>query len=301
LQGLENTQGFVADRGPRKSLRPPRQLIALDSIDHYENFPVASLLLPRRLRQPIALIYRFARGADDIADEGDDPPAARLQKLAVYSAELDRIEAGQLPEAPLFRALKAVIEQWRLPLRPFRDLLDAFSQDVIKSRYANFAELLDYSRRSANPVGRLLLYLFDAATSQHLRWSDAICTSLQLINFWQDVALDWQKGRIYLPVDEMARYGVDEQNIASANTDESWQRLLRFQIERSRNMLESGAPLGAALPGRVGLEIRTIVAGGAAILHKLEAANGDMFRHRPTLNSFDWARIVFRATFRRPP
>jgi squalene synthase HpnC len=270
-----------------------------DRVNHYENFPVASLLLPARLRKPIAVVYHFARSADDIADEGDDAPAVRLAKLAVYKKELDRIESGSAPETPLFRATKNLIDEWHLPLQPFRDLLDAFNQDVIKTRYASFAELLDYSRRSANPIGRLLLHLFEAATPQHGAWSDAICTSLQLINFWQDIALDWHKGRIYLPQDEMARYGVTEAHIANADVDARWQRLLQFQFERTRAMLESGAPLGTALPGRAGMEIRAVVAGGATILRKLEAAKGDSFRHRPKLNPFDWARIVVLAA-RRP-
>jgi phytoene/squalene synthetase len=153
--------------------------MALDRVDHYENFPVASLLLPRRFRRPIAVIYHFARSADDIADEGDDPALVRLEKLGEYDVQLDRIAAGQVPEAPLFQALAGVITQWRLPLQLFRDLLDAFAQDVTKTRYADFPELLDYSRRSANPVGRLLLHLFNAATAQNLAWSDAICSSLQ--------------------------------------------------------------------------------------------------------------------------
>lgn len=274
--------------------------MGLDRVDHYENFPVASLLLPRRFRRPIAVIYHFARSADDIADEGDDPASVRLDKLAAYDAQLNRIAAAQSVEAPLFQALAGVITQWRLPLQPFRDLLDAFAQDVSKTRYADFPELLDYSRRSANPVGRLLLHLFDAATTQNLAWSDAICTSLQLINFWQDVALDWQKGRVYLPADDMARFGVTEAHIAQAIVDERWRRLLQFQIERSRAMLEFGAPLGSALPGRMGLEIRAILAGGATVLRKLEAAEGDMFRHRPVLKSFDWAKIVLSAALHRP-
>lgn len=163
------------------------------SVDHYENFPVASLLVPPHLRRPIAVIYHFARSADDLADEGTDPPAARLAALAAYRAELERIAAGTLPQLPLFADLAQVIRDHKLPLQLFHDLLDAFAQDVVKTRYANYTELLDYCRRSANPVGRLVLHLFGRTESARLQESDAICTALQLINFWQDVAIDWKK------------------------------------------------------------------------------------------------------------
>jgi squalene synthase HpnC len=177
------------------------------SVGHYENFPVASVLLPARLRPAVAAIYWFARSADDFADEGEAPPAARLARLDAYRAELDRIAAGAAPESSRFVALAGVIRRHGLPLGPFHDLLDAFSQDVRKGRYATFAEVLDYCRRSANPVGRLMLQLFGAAAPTDLARSDAICTGLQLANFWQDAARDWRKGRIYLPQDEMARFG----------------------------------------------------------------------------------------------
>src|SRR5687767_1771859 len=176
------------------------------AVGHYENFPVASLLLPAPLREPIEIIYRFARSADDFADEGSDPPDIRLARLNDYRAQLACIERAQPPREPLFLELEKVIKDHALPLRPFGDLLDAFSQDVTKKRYASFEEVLHYCRRSANPVGRLLLHLFKRTTDSELRQSDAICTALQLVNFWQDVAVDYAAdGRIYLPQDEMAR------------------------------------------------------------------------------------------------
>src|SRR5438270_4050002 len=179
------------------------------SVGHYENFPVALLLVPRRWPGPVELIYRFARSADDIADEGDDPNDVRLSKLSVYRAELARIARGEPPQAPLFRDLANIVREYRLPLGLFGDLLDAFAQDVTKKRYANFAELLDYCRRSANPVGRLLLHLFKRTTESNLRQSDAICSALQLVNFWQDVDVDHTKdNRVYLPQSEMTRFGV---------------------------------------------------------------------------------------------
>jgi squalene synthase HpnC len=265
------------------------------SVGHYENFPVASLLLPARLREPVAVIYRFARSADDLADEGDAPPDERLARLQAYRDALDAIAAGRTPADPLFGDLARIVAAHRLPLALFYDLLDAFSQDVTQQRYADFGELLDYCRRSANPVGRLLLHLFQRTSDENLRDSDAICSALQLTNFWQDVALDYAKQRIYLPRDEMTRFGVDEAQIAQARVDGAWRALIAFQIERTRAMLLAGAPLGRRLPGRIGLEIRLTVQGGLRILDKLAAAGADMFRQRPVLRGFDWPLLLARA------
>jgi len=265
------------------------------SVGHYENFPVASVLLPAALRGPVGVIYRFARGADDIADEGDLAPEERLARLQAYRDALQAIAAGRSPVDPLFDGLARIVRAYDLPLTLFHDLLDAFIQDVTKHRYADFSELLDYSRRSANPVGRLLLHLFDRTSDADLRASDAICTGLQLANFWQDVALDYAKQRVYLPQDEMTRFGVGDAHIAEARCDEAWRALMAFQIERTRAMLIAGAPLGRRLPGRIGLEIRATVEGGLRILDKLAVAGGDMFRHRPMLKWFDWLVLLGRA------
>ncbi len=264
---------------------------------HYENFPVASILLPARLREPVAAIYAFARSADDFADEGGLPPAERLALLDGYRRELDAIDAGEPTAHPIFLRLRPVITEYKLPLQLFRDLLDAFSQDVVKTRYANYAELLDYCRRSADPVGRLLLHLFDAATRDNLRRSDAICTALQLINHWQDVGIDAAKPvpRIYLPQDEMARFNVSDESIRRRTASADFLRLMRFQVERARALMLEGAPLGRSLPGRIGLEIRAIVAGGLAILDKIESAGYDVFDRRPALHTFDWPLVMWRA------
>jgi len=264
-------------------------------VDHYENFPVASVLMPKRLRRPVAAIYHFARAADDIADEGDMPDEVRLQRLDEFRAELARIQRGETPLTPLFCNLAPEIKKYALPLQPFHDLLDAFSQDVMKKRYADFAELLDYCRRSANPVGTLLLHLYEEATPQNIAYSDAICTSLQLINFWQDVEKDYAINRIYLPLDEMAQFGVTENQIAQHTTDDAWRRLMQFQVQRARAMMIEGAPLGSILGGRIGLEMRMIIAGGLRILSKLERARYDMFRHRPVLRPFDWVIMLARS------
>jgi len=265
------------------------------SVGHYENFPVASVLLPAPLRHPVSVIYRFARSADDFADEGDAPDALRLAQLDDYRRELRQLEAGSRSNTPLFAELGQIANQYRLPLRLFYDLLDAFAQDVVKHRYADFAELMAYCQRSANPVGRLLLHLFGAATERNLVFSDAICSSLQLINFWQDVEIDWRKDRVYLPQDEMQRYGVSERQIAAGDTSGQWKALMRFQVERARALIKSGAPLGRALPGRIGLEVRSIVEGGLRILEKIDKVEGDVYHRRPVLNAFDWPLVLLRA------
>jgi phytoene synthase len=264
---------------------------------HYENFPVASILLPRPLREPVAAIYAFARSADDFADEGDLDPAARLALLTGYRDELDAIEQGRPTVHPLFVRLRPVIGRFKLPLSLFRELLDAFAQDVVKSRHASFDELMDYCRRSADPVGRLLLHLFRADSAENLARSDAICSALQLINHWQDVGIDAAKPvpRIYLPADDMARFGVSEDTVLRRAATPDFRKLLRFQVDRARSLMLAGAPLGRALRGRIGLEIRAIVAGGLRVLEKIEAVDYDVFQARPTLGAFDWPRVLWRA------
>ncbi len=267
----------------------------LNSVDHYENFPVASVILPRRFRAPVRHIYAFARQADDFADEGDLAPAQRLARLNAFRAELDHIRDGRPSETPLFQTLAETIRTHQLPLQPFYDLLDAFSQDVVKQRYAHFGEVMDYCRRSANPIGRLLLALYGETDRRALAQSDAICSSLQLINFLQDVAIDYAKGRIYLPQDELEKYRITEAQIGRGDASGAWWPFMRHQIERARRLLQAGAPLGKRLKGRIGLELRLIIAGGDAILRKLHEAEGDVFHHRPTLGPRDWLRMTYRA------
>lgn len=267
------------------------------AVDHYENFPVASILMPRHLRRPVNLIYRFAREADDFADEGDFPPAQRLAQLQTFSRELDHIEAGEPPQIAWFDQLGEIIREHRLPIALFRDLLSAFAQDVTQSRYADYPSVLDYCRRSANPIGRLLLVLYDAATEQNNAWGDAICSSLQLINFWQDVAIDYRKNRIYFPQDEMARFGITEHDIANNSAHATWREFMYFQVERTRAFLHSGAPLGRVLKGRLGVEMRMIIAGGDRILGKITQVNYDVFRRRPVLKPHDWLLMFARSAF----
>ncbi len=262
---------------------------------HYENFPVASILLPRRLRHPVGIIYTFSRQADDFADEGDLDDTTRLELLDGFRSELGRIASGSQPETALFGQLAEIIAQYQLPIVLFHDLLDAFSQDVSKKRYAHFGEVMDYCRRSANPVGRLLLHLYGATDSRNLAYSDAICSSLQLINFLQDVAIDYRKDRIYLPQDEMEKYRISEDQIARSDSGGAWGMFMQSQIERARKMLQAGAPLGKILPGRIGLEMRMIIMGGESILRKLHKSRGDIFNQRPVLKTGDWAYMFYRS------
>jgi phytoene synthase len=268
-------------------------------ICHYENFPVASLLLPTDLREPVEAIYAFARSADDIADEGDLSPEKRLEQLATYRSALDAIEkgglAGMCGQPPLFARLARTILNNDLPLKPFYDLLDAFQQDVEKKRYEDFNELADYCRRSANPIGRLLLALFDADTVENYPLSDCICTGLQLVNFWQDVADDWKKGRIYLPLQDLAQFKVTEEDIAASRCDERWQALLAFEVSRARAILNTGAPLARRLRGRFGWELRLVVSGALYILDRIEAVGYDVFARRPRIGHVGKLAAAWRA------
>ncbi|MDB5950109.1 MAG: hpnC [Massilia sp.] len=266
-------------------------------VDHYENFPVASFLLPRKLVPAVEAIYAFARSADDIADEGDALPAERLAALERYEAALGAIERGEPTPDPMFRRLAATIDQYKLPLRPFYDLLSAFKQDVVVKRYADFDDLLDYCRRSANPVGLLMLSLYKAADAVNVRDSDAICSALQLINFLQDVAVDRQKDRIYLPLDDLARFGVTPGQLDEQQLDERWRALMGFEVARARALLLSGAPLALRLPGRIGWELRLVVQGGLRILEAIERVDYDVFDRRPTLRAFDWLVLGWRAVW----
>jgi squalene synthase HpnC len=269
------------------------------AVDHYENFPVASVLLPRRLVPAVEAIYAFARSADDLADEGDATPAERLAALTSYEQALDAIERGDVPTDPMFAPLAAVVAQYRLPLQPLRDLLSAFKQDVVTPRYPDFPTLLDYCRRSANPVGSLMLSLYGAADERNLRDSDAICSALQLINFWQDVAIDIAKGRIYVPQDDLARFSVTSQSIEGSQAGPAWRALMAFEVKRARALMEGGAPLALRLPGRIGWELRLVIQGGLRILEMIERAGYDVFRHRPKLGPRDWLAVLWRALWMR--
>ena len=257
---------------------------------HYENFPVASLAVPSRLRPHVAAVYAFARGADDFADEPEHE-GRRLERLDAWEAELDRAIAGTTSH-PVFLALGATLRRFELPDRLLRDLLDAFRQDCRVRRHATFEDLLDYSRRSANPVGRLVLLLFGERDEAKALRSDAICTALQLTNFWQDVAVDLAKDRIYLPEEARLRHGVTEQGLREGRVDPPFRALMEEMTARTRARYAEGAPLLDAVGGRLRLELRLVVAGGTRILDRLERGGFDVFRRRPKLGAADWAAIA---------
>ncbi len=279
---------------PRPSTAPPPH--------HYENFPVASWLCPPRLRPPIAAIYHFARTADDIADEGDAPARQRLDDLAALRADLMAAAAGQPHSArwpQVFEPLHAMIRAFGLPTPLLADLLDAFGQDVVKTRdqagYADRAELLDYCRRSANPVGRLLLHLYGVNDEAALRMSDDICTALQLINFWQDLSIDIPRARHYLPAQDCAAHHVSPDELKALRQTEGATKLIASHVRFARAMMQKGSALVKRIPGRAGWELRLVVQGGLRIADKIEAMNFGTLRRRPRLTAWDAPLMLWRA------
>ena len=272
-------------------------------VTHYENFPVASWLCPAHLRRPIAAIYHFARTADDIADEGDASAPQRLDELQAYRHDLSAAcQAAPEPSQRwphVFGPLHAAIRTHQLPHQLLHDLLDAFVQDTEQSAagtgYATQAELLDYCRRSANPVGRLLLHLYGVTDALALERSDAICTALQLINFWQDLSVDIPRGRYYLPQDDCARLGASWHDVLERRQTESATKLIAVCADSARASMLKGAPLVHQIPGRAGWELRLVVQGGLRILDKIEALHFATLNQRPTLRAWDFPVMLWRA------
>jgi squalene synthase HpnC len=268
------------------------------SVEHYENFPVASWLCPPAVRPAVVAVYHFARTADDLADEGDAAPAARLADLRAYREDLDAVYTGAVPSArwrPVFDRVAAARRSHGLPPGPLHDLLDAFMQDSANPAYADRAQLLDYCRRSANPIGRLLLHLYRVSDRESLQQSDAICTALQLINFWQDCSVDLPRGRIYLPQADAERHGVALQPPAALVDSSATRALLADLCGWAHGLMRSGAPLALRLPGRAGWELRLVVQGGLRVLEKIEAMGYATLRRRPVLGAGDALPIAWRA------
>jgi squalene synthase HpnC len=273
------------------------------SVEHYENFPVASWLCPPQLRPPIVAIYRFARAADDIADEGDATPEERLADLAAFRADLMAIAAGRTPSPrwpEVFGPLAGQLTRHRLPVPLLADLLDAFAQDAAQTRYADRSQLLDYCRRSANPIGRLLLHLYGIDDAGALARSDAICSALQLANFWQDLGVDAARGRLYVPSTDARRHGVSIEELLARRDSEAVHALVAELVAWARELMLSGAPLVDAIGGRAGWELRFVVQGGLRVLEKIDRLGGATLITRPTIGAVDAPLLAWRAaTMRR--
>ena len=283
---------------------PLSQALGHQATQHYENFPVASWLCPPALRPAVRAIYHFARTADDIADEGDALPEHRLQALARYRAALER--ATLAPPLPgdtdwpeVFVPLAPVIRSHHLPAPLLGDLLSAFEQDVRHTasghRYADVGELLAYCRLSANPVGRLVLHLMGIDDALSLRQSDAVCSALQLINFWQDLSVDLQRQRVYLPDEVLTRHGLVLDDFAPASGHPGAAQAVAELVAHARALMQEGAPLARRVPGRMGWELRLVVQGGLRLLDHIASGGHASWRQRPTLKATDLPLLLWRA------
>ncbi|MEW6213531.1 MAG: squalene synthase HpnC [Acidobacteriota bacterium] len=292
----EQTHGTdIADK--EWSLDSAYEFCARIARSHYENFPVGSFLIPRPLRKHFYSIYAFARTADDFADEGNSESITAQERLEL----IDRWR-GMLRDAargrashPIFIALGATQKQFDLPLALFEDLLSAFSQDVTARRYETFDDLRDYCRRSANPIGRLILMLFGHAEEKLFRWSDDVCTALQLVNHWQDVAIDLEKDRLYIPLEDVKRFGLSVEIIKRGEATDSFRKLMEFELERAQEMFARGKPLCASVRGRLAFELRAIWTAGMRIVEKIRENDCDVFTRRPVITSADKASILLSA------
>lgn len=291
--------GAPADRIVDDRLARAYSACAALAREHYENFPVASRLLPRAMRSPIAAIYAFARVADDFADEPGYEVPERLRLLDDWHSRLERCVVtpphGSTREDLIFVALADTVRTYRLPLSLLTDLLSAFRQDVTVTRYRTWAELLDYCRRSANPVGRLVLRVAGHDDPLLDRASDALCTALQLTNFWQDIGRDWANGRLYLPLADRDAEGARDADLDAGLITPEWRRALQTMIGRTRSLFAEGRPVCDAVSGRLALELRLTWLGGSRILDRVEQSGPDLMRHRPALSKRDAAPLLWRA------
>lgn len=281
--------------GPEAKVEPPtpqesRRYCQRLAESHYENFTVASRLLPRGLRQHVCNVYAYCRWADDLADEIGDPQRS-LALLDWWEGQLDACYSGKAVH-PVFVALAETIREFDIPREPFGDLLTAFRQDQRTTRYETFDELLGYCRCSADPVGRLVLYLGRCCTPERARRSDSICTGLQLANFWQDVARDWARGRIYLPLADCRRFGFDEADFARQEADDRFRRLLAFEVDRAERHLLDGLPLAAEMPRGLRLPVALFAQGGLVTLKAIRRQDYDVWTRRPTVSKLDKLRLA---------
>ena len=283
---LNSTQQISVDSGYRKALELAKT--------HYENFPVVSLLIPAKYKNDIAIIYWFARTADDFADEGNDSSSVKLEKLRAFEERL-RSLLNDNPATELEAALRNTIINRKLKPEHFFNLLIAFKQDVIKNRYKDFSELLGYCSNSANPVGRILLELFDIRNDKAFYYSDKICTALQITNFVQDTKIDFNKGRIYYTLDEMEKFGVNEKMFEMNEISDNLKKLIEFSVTRTQSMFDEGKGLLEFLSGRFKYEIAWTIRGGEEILNKIRGADFDIFTRRPVLTKTNYLKLLIKS------
>ena len=265
---------------------------------HYENFPVGSFLLPKEFRPPIRLVYAFARVADDIADEGNDSKETRLQRLDDWEGEFRKSLAGRAT-VPFFRELAEVVAHYAIPESLFLDLIAAFRMDAAGKEYLTFEDLLFYCRHSANPVGRILLHIFDCANDETCRLSDSICTALQLANFWQDLSVDIKRNRVYIPRDDLQRFGLTADDLRNGGGTAAIPALLKFQVERTKKLFLDGKPLFRLIDRHFALELRLTYHGGVRILEKVEHLGYNTLSRRPVITNVDRALIAIRSLLSR--
>ena len=261
---------------------------------HYENFPVVSFFTPKELRKYIAVVYQFARQADDIADEGNYSDEQRITKLDNYNNALNN-SANNLFENDFWFLFNDTKVKKNLSVENFRNLLRAFRQDITKKRYENYEELQRYCENSANPVGRIILEIYNIRNKDAIKHSDEICTALQLTNFYQDVSIDYQKGRIYIPQNDMKNFLVSEKDIQSKEHSKNFIELMKFEIKRTKELFNEGRKILDYLPFRLKIQIQATIYGGEAILNKIEKLNFDVTNQNPKLNKNDFVKIFFKA------
>lgn len=309
VPGKNNPQEHVPRNDSRRENSPqkdsPRETVSRSEAEsytrqlarsHYENFPVVTWLLPRRLHQHFYNVYAFCRWADDLGDEVSDGNRS-LQLLGWWRNELQRCFAGAA-DHPVFIALRETVREFSLPLKPFDDLISAFEQDQRVCEYETFAQLRDYCRRSADPVGRIVLHLCRSFNEENASLSDCICTGLQLTNFWQDVARDFEMGRVYLPAEDRERFGYRREDLQQRRTNGAFVRLMEFEVQRAREFLQAGLPLSAHLPGRLRIDIELFARGGLKVLDRIAAIGYGVWEHRPVLRKRHVFSLLIQALVR---
>ncbi len=275
------------------SLEEAREYCFRLAHSHYENFSVVTWFLPKHLHQHFYNVYAYCRISDDLGDEVDDKQQS-LQLLDEWEAELKQCYAGE-PRHPVFVALRDTVREFDIPQHEFSDLLIAFRQDQAVTRFHTFDDVLGYCRYSANPVGHLVLYLCGYRDAERQQLSDYTCTALQLANFWQDVAVDYQKGRIYLPLDSLAKFGVSESDIANRNATPAFRELMKFEVERAREWFQRGLPLATMVDRQLALDIELFSRGGLAVLDAIERQDYNVLQQRPVISKTRKLWLVARA------